>query len=450
MKIKKVMSCLLAAALLAACQPTPEEDVVVNRGNGALEAAIAATAPPAQPYQVPSVWQETMEVDGVICRFDAEVSMPANSAHEVYRVRRRSFDTDVLQSFLQSLPAAPEAAYETAETVEQVQAQIEAVLRGEPWDLDGNGNIVYRPYADEEERIAELQAALLQAEQIEMLSPEAVDLSADPFRYTYVLPDGVHWSVGMSENGFFALTYGDARLQPESDVQLGFARFEEPPGTTIGAVSVDEEAAAARAQAALAALGAEHLGVARIEKGRICSQYQEDILSTGYIVSFARSDGGSIPVDVAKETAVGLLQYEPSEYAPPWPPERAEVYVDAQGVQSIWWTDPVTVTETVNENVALLPFEKIQARVRDLIRYGLSWLPEDVETTVEVTQIVLANVLCREKDSQEDGLLLPCWIVRYANTDSSGVTMQTVIAVSAIDGSRVDPLQLMALAPTAS
>ena len=76
--------------------------------------------------------------------------MPANSAHEVYRVRRRSFDTDVLQSFLQSLPAAPEAAYETAETVEQVQAQIEAVLRGEPWDLDGNGNIVYRPYADEE------------------------------------------------------------------------------------------------------------------------------------------------------------------------------------------------------------------------------------------------------------------------------------------------------------
>ena len=206
MKIKKVMSCLLAAALLAACQPTPEEDVVVNRGDGALEEAIAATAPPAQPYQVPSVWQETMEVDGVICRFDAEVSMPANSAHEVYRVRRRSFDTDVLQSFLQSLPAAPEAAYETAETVEQVQAQIEAVLRGEPWDLDGNGNIVYRPYADEEERIAELQAALLQAEQIEMLSPEAVDLSADPFRYTYVLPDGIHWSVGMSENGFFALT----------------------------------------------------------------------------------------------------------------------------------------------------------------------------------------------------------------------------------------------------
>ncbi len=35
MKIKKAASCLLAAALLAACQPTPAEDVVVNKGDGA-------------------------------------------------------------------------------------------------------------------------------------------------------------------------------------------------------------------------------------------------------------------------------------------------------------------------------------------------------------------------------------------------------------------------------
>ena len=46
MKIKKVMSCLLAAALLSACQPTPEEEFVVNRLDGALEEAIAATAVP--------------------------------------------------------------------------------------------------------------------------------------------------------------------------------------------------------------------------------------------------------------------------------------------------------------------------------------------------------------------------------------------------------------------
>ncbi len=36
MKIKKAMSCLLAAALLAACQPTPAEEIIVNRGDGAL------------------------------------------------------------------------------------------------------------------------------------------------------------------------------------------------------------------------------------------------------------------------------------------------------------------------------------------------------------------------------------------------------------------------------
>ena len=44
MKIKKAMSCLLAAALLAACQPTPAEDIIVNRGDGALEAEYGALA----------------------------------------------------------------------------------------------------------------------------------------------------------------------------------------------------------------------------------------------------------------------------------------------------------------------------------------------------------------------------------------------------------------------
>ena len=42
-----LLALLLLAALLPACQPTPEEDIVVNKGDGTLEAAIAATAVPS-------------------------------------------------------------------------------------------------------------------------------------------------------------------------------------------------------------------------------------------------------------------------------------------------------------------------------------------------------------------------------------------------------------------
>ena len=39
--------------LLTACQPTPAEDIIVNRGDGALEEAIAATAVPSEQPLLP-------------------------------------------------------------------------------------------------------------------------------------------------------------------------------------------------------------------------------------------------------------------------------------------------------------------------------------------------------------------------------------------------------------
>ena len=46
--LKSLLALLVAlAALLSACQPTPEEGFVVDRQDGALEEAIAATPAPA-------------------------------------------------------------------------------------------------------------------------------------------------------------------------------------------------------------------------------------------------------------------------------------------------------------------------------------------------------------------------------------------------------------------
>ena len=39
---------LMALSLLSACQPTPAGDIIVNKGDGALEEAIAATAVPSE------------------------------------------------------------------------------------------------------------------------------------------------------------------------------------------------------------------------------------------------------------------------------------------------------------------------------------------------------------------------------------------------------------------
>ncbi len=51
MKRTLCILCALLAVLppLSACQPTPEEDVVVNKGEGTMENIILATAAPAAP-----------------------------------------------------------------------------------------------------------------------------------------------------------------------------------------------------------------------------------------------------------------------------------------------------------------------------------------------------------------------------------------------------------------
>ena len=73
MKIKKVMSCLLAAALLAACQPSPAEeaDAVVNVETGTPEQA--ATAAPSAG--------QSAETDG-----GTAAEAPAATADEAFRI----------------------------------------------------------------------------------------------------------------------------------------------------------------------------------------------------------------------------------------------------------------------------------------------------------------------------------------------------------------------------
>ena len=95
MKIKKAASCLLAAALLSACQPTPEEEPVVNKGDGTLEEAIAAEALPPARYEAP----ETLRLDPFGTEtfqvvVDAEVCVPDVERYPIVEVVLRTITAD--------------------------------------------------------------------------------------------------------------------------------------------------------------------------------------------------------------------------------------------------------------------------------------------------------------------------------------------------------------------
>ena len=127
-KTKKLLVWLLAALLLPACQPTPTEDIVVNKGDGTLEEAIAAEALPPARYEAPETLcldpfgTETLEV--VV---NAEVVVPEVERYPIVEVTLRTITVDWARDMMYKM-ADGRKVYtyqtETAATKEQIEAEI--------------------------------------------------------------------------------------------------------------------------------------------------------------------------------------------------------------------------------------------------------------------------------------------------------------------------------------
>ena len=189
MKIKKVMSCLLAAALLVACQPTPEEEPVVNKGDGALEEAIAAEALPPARYEAP----ETLRLDPFGTEtfqvvVDAEVCVPDVERYPIVEVVLRTVTADWARDMMYKMADGKTIhtyQNEVPTTKEQIEGEI-TLLQQQLANPDA-----YLPAgADEQTRAAaekewrELLEAweTLYQEAPDTFEPREVDMSDAAFR----------------------------------------------------------------------------------------------------------------------------------------------------------------------------------------------------------------------------------------------------------------------------
>ena len=274
MKIKKAMSCLLAAALLAACQPTPAEEIIVNRGDGALEEAIAATAVPSEQPLLPvdevgervERWTDELHIRGLTCTIDADIVLPDKQIFPVYRVRQRTLDAKTVTEALAPLLAGATGACETTRTREQVLLDLMLARKGSYAVYNGVG--VWEPYDGQEEDIARLEREL-QSTPEETFGPVPDTVPLDT-PYTYALPDGGRIRVRVSQDGLYATAYGAySGVQPESWVMAGEAYPGEPKGTTLQNVKLTQAEAEAAAEAFLEQAGLTYLGLAGAEKARV-------------------------------------------------------------------------------------------------------------------------------------------------------------------------------------
>jgi hypothetical protein len=114
-----------------------------------------------------------------------------------------------------------------------------------------------------------------------------------------------------------------------------------------------------------------------------------------------------------------------------WAYERFVFEVSGRGIDSIWWTSPLLIAETVNEDAKLKPFSEIAAIFEEML--FIKYAAENTMTWINIDHAELSLQRIAEQDSYTNGLLVPVW--NFYSKESG----ESIMSINAINGTIIDP-----------
>ena len=476
MKIKKAMSCLLAAALLAACQPTPEEEPVVNKGDGTLEEAIAAEALPPARYEAP----ETLRLDPFGTEtfqvvVDAEVCVPDVERYPIVEVVLRTVTADWARDMMYKMADGKTIhtyQNEVPTTKEQIEGEI-TLLQQQLANPDA-----YLPAgADEQTRAAaekewrELLEAweTLYQEAPDTFEPREVDMSDAAFRtaseFRGAVESGKQRETYLSVTAWYGGPGGNVEYNNLVDVGMPFHFDMDSDLTDLNDVTISAEEAVQIGLDFLAQLGETDFAPALIVAGYCDPEWGTDPIPLEewpqcYQIQFTRSVAG-VPATYREEHYDGIGADGRERYAPAYPQESIEMDIRDSGVTYMYWSTPSELGRTLNENVTLMPFEQVVERFCDQILYSATPAVEETDSvikkTLHIDRIELGMVRALQRGSVEEWVMVPAWtffgrtVLQYAGPEPGGYPLNenneyvsempgySYLILNAVDGSVYDP-----------
>lgn len=439
--MKRILSVLLLAPLLVsclACQPTPEEEIVNNRADGALAKAIDAESVASYTLEAPEKWEETFEVRDQPVKIAAEVLVPDTDTYPVVTIAEKDLAEEDAADFFKALFGEQVEVRQQLRSYDELLEDILLAERGRYRGEDEDtGEILYER---DEEEIAELKNLLAETptEDTYEVMGKTFPIGAErALRDT----DGNTW-YGLYSDGL--LTVCDTRgglIQLESWVLQGDAMPGEE-SHALENIQISQEEAIQVADAWMEKLGLEDFSLGLCDRARMVkSGGSYEVTGEGYCLTYVRDIGGAVPFyyDSYMETSGLKLEKEEDNYAPGWQQEHIEIFVTEKGMQCLSWGGQKEVVETANENVQLLSFEEIQDCVRNIISYSLNpaWFA-GMDDALLITKMVLTTSIQRVADQGEEAYMAPTWAVLMTTENNEAHHIDTgVLLISAIDGSIV-------------
>lgn len=501
MKKAVVLTLIIGFLLFAACVPTPDHEFVVNKAEIDTDTVLHATAAPSGNADLSTDKNAIPDSphDGVL--LSDRIGAPAHWSEDAFS-KQVPFDTLTVEIDADVFVPDTErvgvytATFDVPFSETQQKGLVLKYL-GDERPFKADVKEYWRKWQIEEE-IRELQQALEYDNAIEdkkmrdnMLQQDNRHLQSAMDRYNAAPEDWDHvdwdgtYASGRGEQAKNLLLYANtdqpAHYKKLSVTAYGFSYSDETQPTNEDsrsrvsyrdATAVAPETDGERAAAELALNELHALGIGTFTVKSVESSIDTfwrvsgvDYPQTGYLVhlwhtvdglpfyDFQAWHGDDNLMNHVEETgmkeAPDYSVYMPGQY-------RAEVGVRDGKVVSVFLEGTHHVTGCVNEDVQLLPFEKIVETFKEQIAYHYytgDWEDPDSGNgeTLHITGIRLSMMRVRKKDSPEEFYLLPVWdFTGYTESALWPMTPEeferhkewaiglTFLTVNAVDGSVID------------
>ncbi|MBR4905296.1 MAG: hypothetical protein IKZ44_00395 [Clostridia bacterium] len=477
---KRIFILFFTAFMLLACQPTPDEPVVLQKDQDLMIQKGEATLPPEQAYtppEAPERWQYDYEEGALTVHVDAKVTVP-DGPLPMARMRAQGFDQDAVRRLLQYLANGETMITDRTQTVatkEQLAADLEQAMQ-----MLEDGSYKDADITEEEwkEHVQDLQEQYKKAPfEADVKQPENGETDGTFYQQE---ASGVLYNC-LEAHTDSAIIWIWSPLHADFDASFRYERGDIPYYTMNGAVELfpDSEQsdkieltyadAMKKVREIIDATG-EPLTVTHVYligdpmNGNVDGIVQ-DAKHWAYAVQCQRTYRGvTVAAGVPGTTRTDDL------YAIDWEYETMTIILDDKGVARVQWREPLTVTEPISDSTNLLPFDKIAEIAERMLRVvyiqysdASQEAEQRREIAVDIRDMKLELIRVREQDNanEKNGVLVPVWVcygdivetdywdgepdVMFANYGCGGGCEyregdEIVLCINAIDGSIIDPL----------
>ena len=417
-----------AIILFPACQPTPEEEIVVQQG----EAADVPAGPVlAELLPLPErVDRPERTLGGTTVMIAADVIPPSAETCPVVAVRQTTFSKERLKELTELFCPSATLYYYWEPTQQELLEQRAALL--EYGDGSEDAQIKLK-WLDET-----IPTAPLTVERRPFDWSEALPSSYDMVCAVY----GQEESISAFHLGPQTFVYFRTRnhvVYPESIYTA--QEFERFPAPSIG-----KDEAQAAAEDVLAQLGLTNAMMLSMME-RMIVLYANVPLRVGYMFTFTPAYGGLASVPPEGYSANKSV---PPSIVAPWDISWLYIFVDGEGIAQIDWIEPSVFGEVLEEDAALLPFEQVMERAEQQLLYQYApvehlngeqkGVPEVSRSEIEVYRISLVRGCIQLRDERDVGQSVPLWRFDYLeHYGEDADPLEHVLYLDARTGAYVEP-----------